>query len=295
MRRFLDIAVPVIIAFIVSLVLQTLLTYLSRESGSVSLISDFAIDGIRYDSISISNYSNEPIDGLLVSVPTTTIITMTLSSAPVQISDMPNNVAAAQSKLINISSIIPNHVTQILVPVSGSGADQATKILNAEQLNLAELPTADITYPYITIVPLVLLNSIIVAFFTGVFMYYVDRQARKMESELELLKIDLSKSREQLDLLTKAISSNLRITASRLSDYSKELDFWHDTVRKLLYNVKHEYRVSDKLIKTVTETLGTYQTLGKLEVESDFVKLVMKQLLDMLTETNAQELDNNRQ
>lgn len=47
---------------------------------------------------------------------------------------------------------------------------------------------------------------------------------------------------------------------TRISDLQKELSFWRDTVRKMLYNSQNALQTSDKVIDTVTSTLKTYTT-----------------------------------
>lgn len=47
---------------------------------------------------------------------------------------------------------------------------------------------------------------------------------------------------------------------SRLSDYSKELTFWKDTLKKILYKTETRSSSSEVIFDTVTETLKTYGT-----------------------------------
>lgn len=44
------------------------------------------------------------------------------------------------------------------------------------------------------------------------------------------------------------------------SQLRKELSFWRDTIRKLLYASKNEFQTADKIIDIVTSTLRTYTT-----------------------------------
>lgn len=45
-----------------------------------------------------------------------------------------------------------------------------------------------------------------------------------------------------------------------ISQLRKELSFWRDTVRKMLYDSQNEFQTADKVIETVTTTLKTYTT-----------------------------------
>jgi DNA repair exonuclease SbcCD ATPase subunit len=50
---------------------------------------------------------------------------------------------------------------------------------------------------------------------------------------------------------------------ARLSDYAKELDFWRDTIRKILYQGKGETLTAEGVVRQVTQTLKTYSTLSE--------------------------------
>lgn len=50
------------------------------------------------------------------------------------------------------------------------------------------------------------------------------------------------------------------IYSANISQLRKELSFWRDTVRKLLYNSQNEFQAADKVIETVISTLKTYTT-----------------------------------
>ena len=65
---------------------------------------------------------------------------------------------------------------------------------------------------------------------------------------------------------------------ARLSDYSKELTFWRDTIRKILYSMsKTGKKAAEEVIKEVTATLKTHSTLS--ESEDDFETIKMASLL----------------
>ena len=58
----------------------------------------------------------------------------------------------------------------------------------------------------------------------------------------------------------------------------RELSFWRDTVRKMLYNSQSEFQTADKVIETVTSTLKTYTT-RKLGDENMDELLYLAQLI----------------
>ena len=65
---------------------------------------------------------------------------------------------------------------------------------------------------------------------------------------------------------------------TRISHLRKELSFWRDTVRKMLYNSQNEFQTADKVIDAVTSTLKTYTTQGRSDDNMD-VTLYLAQLI----------------
>jgi hypothetical protein len=59
---------------------------------------------------------------------------------------------------------------------------------------------------------------------------------------------------------------------ARISDYAKELQFWRDTVRKVLYQTSHEQSTSEKLINQVTQALGTHTARTGETLDFDVIK-----------------------
>lgn len=49
---------------------------------------------------------------------------------------------------------------------------------------------------------------------------------------------------------------------ARLGDYSKELNFWRDTIRKITYNSTNKNNGTESIIDIVTKSLKTYRTRG---------------------------------
>ncbi|MBT2668651.1 hypothetical protein J7J00_24790 [Bacillus sp. ISL-4] len=87
------------------------------------------------------------------------------------------------------------------------------------------------------------------------------------EKTLEKLKIDSKKS--QILLLAK------------LNDYRKELNFWRDTIRKIIYQLPNGDSKAEQLIKIVSKSLKTYQTHEKQEHDFEALKVLSKMIRDM--------------
>lgn len=94
----------------------------------------------------------------------------------------------------------------------------------------------------------------------------VEEKSEKVSAETEKLsdKIDVQKEQSK-----KSINELRLYYFARISDLQKELSFWRDTVRKMLYNSQNEFQTADKVIETVTSTLKTYTTRKRSDKNMD--------------------------
>jgi hypothetical protein len=107
----------------------------------------------------------------------------------------------------------------------------------------------------------------IVAFFLW-FRYLESRsqkdqeERQKIEQKLEAFQKKAEIAAEQ-DRETRARFNKIRFyLLARISDYSRELDFWRDTARKIILSGGMGKQSAESFLKSVTTTLGTWGTLS---------------------------------
>jgi len=101
--------------------------------------------------------------------------------------------------------------------------------------------------------------------------------SKEIDQKLINIKEDLEKAR------TDSLKKQILLTA-KLNDYKKELNFWRNTIRKILYKQSNKENNADNLFKLVSSSLKTYQTNEKhipdfesLKVLSEYVKDIGKE------------------
>lgn len=91
-----------------------------------------------------------------------------------------------------------------------------------------------------------------------------DANRQALNADLESLKKESDKSAQeyaqQLNKLKRDLKETRIYLFTHISQLHKELSFWRDTVRKMLYDSQNEFQIADKVIETVTSTLKTYTT-----------------------------------
>jgi hypothetical protein len=100
----------------------------------------------------------------------------------------------------------------------------------------------------------------------------------------ELLK-KLQETKEEITDIRNTHSRHKILLLARLSDYSKELSFWQDTVRKILYQQTGSGQSAEKLIEEIRNSLGTYTTKKGVEDDLNTVKV----LADMLNSNSDKQ------
>lgn len=115
------------------------------------------------------------------------------------------------------------------------------------------------------------ISSIAIILGSIFILWYSNKKHLQVEQEIKKLKIEQENSIKKIKSLqndanrlqdkANRLQSETRFyNSTRISDLKKELSFWRDTVRKILYNSQNEYQTADKVIETVTSTLQTYTT-----------------------------------
>ena len=109
---------------------------------------------------------------------------------------------------------------------------------------------------------------------------------------ISVIKANLEKSREeqeanhvtirglkfQMEELENRGARLKLLLLSRLHDYSKELTFWRDTVRKIIFQSTKQKTDVELIIETVTENLKTYGAKSGKEVDFKAVEVMARMI-----------------
>lgn len=95
------------------------------------------------------------------------------------------------------------------------------------------------------------------------------KENEKGRAELQAQKDDLTQAKAEYQNINRKIKEMQSYSITYISQLRKELSFWRDTVRKLLYNRENEFQTADKVINTVTSTLKTYTTRKHSDEDMD--------------------------
>jgi hypothetical protein len=263
-------AVGVVTTFIITLLLQWVMSGLTSESGSIITGPVVQYQGNAFHAFDVTNYSHRTIDGLKVVVPTAVDLSQITSSIPLNITEEKTG-GNANLKRVRFSGFPPESVTRILLQQEG-------KIENARELGFSLSDPSDVSSPTRAGVIRVIALALSFAIVVGMAMWWlinIEEKAQKQcleelenrEKEIHDLQNQVGDIRNEMKRAKTAAARVRVFLGARLRDHIKELDFWRDTLRKILSD--HSSQMAEKMIRTITESLGTYGTRAISEVTYD--------------------------
>jgi hypothetical protein len=282
MKKIFESILIVIATFFVLLLLNTVINYLMRDFGSVNIGKVIDIKSQLYLPLDIYNYSKKPINGLQMFVPSTTSIQDIVSSLPLRIEEISTTGGLGDTKKIILSDIDPSSVAQLMIPIENGKQNNLISIINSEDLRLSIVTRAEIQNPILKAMYGFLGYSIIGSIYWAIFLYINTRiyesDRKKMIEKIDSIKEDAKKIEKEFFEYRDAYVKIRVILLARISEYQKELDFWRDTIRKVVYEVTKNKNDAEKLIDQVSLALKTYSLRENSTLDLDF----MLKVSDML-------------
>ncbi|WP_433581566.1 hypothetical protein [Paenibacillus amylolyticus] len=89
---------------------------------------------------------------------------------------------------------------------------------------------------------------------------FEDNHKNQIERVEKNSEIQLDFYKEQLDQLKSVVAKTRILNARRTYEYKKELSFWRDTIRKIIYNSGRTEREANNMFNQISTHLKTHQT-----------------------------------
>lgn len=173
---------------------------------------------------------------------------------------------------IKINNVVPAYTGSIIIYSEKEINEQNLKVELNEKCNLV-FTNSQKESAYIQIINY--LGTALIYFIEFAIMLYlankinnkkIEKLEKKIEGEekvLKLLEQSQKISEKKAKELQKRIMKNKLLLERKLSDYSRELNFWKDTIRKILYGVSKDAMKKKDICEIVTDNLKTYRTKEK--------------------------------
>lgn len=250
-------ALPVIIGLLLSTVIQ----WFTMESAIVNVSPSVELDGQYLTVISVHNLKEKTLSKLSLYI-----------DSKIAILDIKSNDQFERSnQYVELESISPK--------------GKCSAILWTQQPILQDQIIAEANYkircnyssnssPFvIEVLWSMMFSGVVMTIGMSLVLWFITKQSIKIENKVRIAEKESKELSAQIDIIKKDTAkdiSEIRIYYSaHISDLRKELSFWRDTVRKMLYNSQNEFQTADKVIDTVTSTLKTYTTRKRSKENMD--------------------------
>lgn len=271
---------------LVTALIGIILTALDGSNGSVYIGQSFEYEnGVFICSIGINNYKDSTIEKLRFKIPENISIKNIKTNVPLSIKKVSNNLGTQKGSEFEIERVEGNQSLNLFVTFSEEPNPRDIIVYNDNNIDLVYPGDKKIDINNIILLIFLPLTFGLISFITNylverskfIKINEIDKKLKIIEKEgaereikfneksIEFENREMKIKKETEDINTKLektkedFHKTRLIYISRIKDYNKELNFWRDTVRKLLYESKNKQIDSEILIKTVTESLGTYQ------------------------------------
>lgn len=261
-----------------------------KSNGSIQVDEIQLTSGSVAAMVRVENYSKERINDLKILIPKESQINQISTSTPIQIEEANNILSTSKQKVIILSLIPPKTISTILIPISEGSS--CCSILNSEELKIAVKEESDVLSPSMHALYKGLQTALIYTVFFAVVVLWYKSQNNELATRLEKIEEKhneyADRTKSKLREVESKFGRHKAILLRRLSDYSKELEFWRDSIRKVLYQSEVSSSNAEKLIAHVTQKLGTFGTRSGSAEEFETIQALAQDIAEHEEKSNNQ-------
>lgn len=306
-KNILEAVVPALVLGVITLLFQLFMSYLFDNNSIVSIGNSTFLNEEEYIlSIDIQTY-NQVLEDLEIVINSKLNRNQIITSRPVDLEIMQDDISAPNSTTLQLKEISKEQVINLFILSDKKISNDNIKVYSNSKLTI--LHDSLIENPFEKQLKSALFTAVIYSILIFCSTYYTnskheqrnsiikehfDKNQKLVEDELKRsdqrnenwkeefkvtelkiaeLKIDIKEIEERS--LKKQI-----LLQSKLSDYRKELNFWKDTIRKILYKQYGDNSKTEKIFEVVTKSLQTYQTNEKNDYDLDTLTILSKIIKD---------------
>lgn len=278
-----------LIVTIVTVGIQLVANFITSDNGLIRIGDTIKMGESSYQvGIEIKNFSEKAIENIGIEVPTALKLEDINANMNLNISLAETNVGQIQSEAIIIDRIPENQSVQIIISTDKS-IDSKEIVVRKNGNNIKVMRLDEEKSEFRKSITTTIIYGVLLLFIYGGAGVILDAKQKERVDELkketeELQKksddmkkeanIEIEKMKLEYEKIRKRQTKMRVLLEAKLRDYRLELDFWKDTIRKILYKSTNNKISSEELINTVTETLKTYQTRTKNSLDLDAIALL---------------------
>ena len=277
-----------VFVFVMTLVINLSLEYIFASKGEyrLSILGPKSNDAVA--ALRVSNFSNQELVDVKFLVPASLKLSGIKTSSPIPMSLDKIGVSDPLYQVLSVALLPAKKSISFLVPMKNN--DNCCEMLNAGLLGIEVIEEGEATDPVRSTVYSGVIFAVIYTIFYLAVVRYVRRKAQESQKEIvdelkpfkdlvdryqveiKQSKIEIEQKKEEMKEFSKFYGRFKAVSLKRLADHQRELSFWRDTIRKVLYQDGTQNRTTDKLFDVVTSTLGTYNTKKDASIDLEVVR-----------------------
>ncbi len=285
-----------ILVFIITAVLNSIVAIFATEQANIKVNNPVKISESEYQlNLNISNFGNSSLNGIRIIIPQNIGINELKYDKALVVnkvdSDESNSIfqidRVGEDKNINIVVILHSLIKSDDISIEKNNNRIKVEYSDKQKNPLISLAIQACTMAFI--------YTVIMSIFSWRNNLKHEKSVQEIKDGVESVKKELKERQEEAnkikaetqDSIDKLRKKNL-LLLSRVSEYKKELTFWKDTIRKMLYKKGNENFKSEELFKIVTKQLKTYQTQNEDLPNIDYLTILASVIKD--TEDKRKEV-----
>jgi hypothetical protein len=264
--------IPTIVTGFITITI-TLITTFYLVDGKAYINNTMMLDeGDYVTSISIKNFKNSKIlEDIKICIP---------KNVPIKKVQTNSNYTCDSNTNILSVTIDPDDTSTILIETSNKIESDSIKFSTNYNLDVVK---TKLEWPYNTQYTIYLLFYILIYFIGfAVLNYIMEKRTNKVHNDISELREKSDKTHKDYEQYKnesrKIMIQNRLYYQVRIKDLSKELNFWKDTIRKIVYlSAKNKVDV-ETLFGTVTKELKTFGTNQNLDNDLDEIRYMVDKI-----------------
>lgn len=269
-----DTIASVITTSIIYFLISLFTTVFLADKGRVRISGLYKNDGLWKQNIELVNYSNQYQNDIYLKIPVTATIENQNNISTLLIEK--DNVISEEFNLYKINQIQPESSTIIVLQLKNK--DDRVLFTNLKEKKFSLETQGRIENPKFLLVKQLLPNAVLYILIYSVSQFITSYYAGKRQEELtekineknkkfEKIEKTLDKTQSELKDVELKFHKAVFFFKKQLSDYSKENEFWRNTIRQMLYTGDKKEKKAEQLFETVTNQLQTYTVKSKRNLD----------------------------
>lgn len=262
------------------------------EKGNIRISDIYKTEsGTLSRNIEVINYTNDYIDGLILKIPNTCKIENENFISSLVITKRENKMIDYNT--FSLDMIEPKTSSLITIQVQ---KDDIISFPNYSSKKFFVTSEKHIESPIWKLIKQVLPSFIVYFILLSIFRFFTNKKSNELSEQIEKSEkkrqVEVDKLSEKLDKEEKKIEKTDKdlkeykkiyyqktlFIKKQLQDYEKELDFWRNTVRQVLFKGDKKHTQAENLFETVTKQLETYTVKSKQNLDLDEILFVVDEL-----------------